>query len=95
VSIAEPTQAEVAVFDLSGRRVATIQRGVLPAGTSNLEWNGRRADGSRAAGGIYFYRLTSRTASSTDAWSSWERREPVESTTLEVTRTGWRERGPQ
>jgi flagellar hook capping protein FlgD len=58
VSLADPTLAEVAVFDLSGRRVTTIHRGLLPRGTSNLAWDGRRQDGSRAAGGIYFYRLT-------------------------------------
>jgi len=58
VSIAEPMPVDVAVFDLGGRRVATIHHGVLPAGTTTLEWNGRRADGSRAPGGIYFYRLT-------------------------------------
>ena len=58
VSLADPTLAEVAVFDLGGRRVTTIHRGLLPRGTSNLAWDGRRQDGSRAAGGIYFYRLT-------------------------------------
>jgi len=58
VSVMEPRRAEVAIFDLSGRRVATVFRGTLPAGTSQLAWNGRRADGSRAPGGIYFYRLT-------------------------------------
>ena len=58
VSLADPTLAEVAVFDLSGRRVTTIQRGLLPRGTSFLAWDGRRGDGNRAPGGIYFYRLT-------------------------------------
>jgi len=48
----------VSVFDLFGRRVVTIHHGVLPQGTSLLAWNGRRQDGSRAPGGIYFYRLT-------------------------------------
>jgi hypothetical protein len=57
VSIAEPAMAEVAVFDLSGRRVVTIHHGPLPAGTTQLAWDGRRQDGSRAHGGIYFYRL--------------------------------------
>jgi hypothetical protein len=50
--------AEVAVFDLNGRRVTTIFRGQLPGGTSQLKWDGRRGDGSWAASGIYFYRLT-------------------------------------
>lgn len=58
VSILESRQAHVEVFDLSGRRVATVFRGVLPSGTSQLAWNGRHADGRRASGGIYFYRLT-------------------------------------
>ena len=57
VSLADPTMADVAVYDLSGRIVAPIHHGVLPRGTSVLAWNGRRADGSRAPGGIYFYRL--------------------------------------
>ncbi len=58
VSIKDPQRAEVAVFDLSGRRVTTVFRGMLPAGTSQLAWDGRRADGRRAPGGIYFTRLT-------------------------------------
>jgi hypothetical protein len=58
VTLGDPQRAEVAVFDLGGRRVATVFRGELPTGTSWLAWNGRRADGSRAPGGIYFYRLS-------------------------------------
>lgn len=58
VSVAAPTLVDVAVFDLAGRRVVTLHHGVLPTGTTGLAWNGRRRDGTRAAGGIYFYRLT-------------------------------------
>jgi len=58
VSLADPVQAEVAVFDLGGRRVATVFRGTLPRGTSELVWNGHRSDGSAAPGGLYFYRLS-------------------------------------
>ena len=47
---------EVAIFDLSGRRVATIHRGELPAGSREFAWNGRLADGSQARDGVYFYR---------------------------------------
>ena len=57
VSLAEPTHAEVAVYDIAGRLVSTIHRGMLPRGTTSLMWNGRRQDGSRAAQGIYFYQL--------------------------------------
>jgi len=58
VSVEDAVPADVAIFDLLGRRVATVFRGTLPAGTSQLVWNGRREDGSRAPGGLYFYRLT-------------------------------------
>jgi hypothetical protein len=58
VSLDQAQAVDVAVFDLLGRRVTTIHHGVLPQGTSLLAWNGRRQDGSRAPGGIYFYRVT-------------------------------------
>ena len=58
VSLDQAQAVDVAVFDLLGRRVVTLHHGVLPQGTSVLAWNGRRQDGSRAAGGIYFYRVT-------------------------------------
>lgn len=57
VSLPTPMQAEVAVFDLAGRRVRTVFSGMLPTGTTQMQWDGRRADGSPVPGGIYFYRL--------------------------------------
>lgn len=58
VSLADPTEATVAVYDLAGRLVSTIHRGTLPRGTTFLAWNGRRQNGERAPQGIYFYQLT-------------------------------------
>jgi flagellar hook capping protein FlgD len=57
ISLDGATEAHVAVFDILGRRVSTVFRGTLHAGTTELAWNGRRDDGSRATAGIYFYRL--------------------------------------
>jgi flagellar hook assembly protein FlgD len=37
--------------------VATLADGEYSAGYHNLTWDGRRLDGTRAAAGIYFYRL--------------------------------------
>ncbi len=48
--------ATVAVFDLSGRRVATLVRGSLPAGPHTFTWNGRDERGGRASAGVYFVR---------------------------------------
>ena len=57
VSLDGATDANVAVFDILGRRVSTVFRGRLKAGTTELAWNGRHDDGSRATAGVYFYRL--------------------------------------
>lgn len=60
VSLDAGAEADVAVYDVQGRRVSTVFRGRLEAGTTELAWNGRRADGSRALPGLYFYRLEMR-----------------------------------
>jgi hypothetical protein len=50
--------AELAVFDLLGRRVATLVDGSLTSGVHQVEWSGSNGDGESAAAGVYFYRLT-------------------------------------
>ncbi len=45
------------VCDVSGRHVATLQDGVLPAGEHTFEWKGRADSGGRSAPGVYFVRL--------------------------------------
>ena len=57
VHLARAAEAELAVHDLVGRRVATLHRGTLPAGTRVFTWDGRDAAGERAANGVYFVRL--------------------------------------
>jgi hypothetical protein len=59
VNLAAPTALEVEVFDLAGRRVATVFRGVAPAGVNDYAWRGMRDDGSRARSGVYFVRVRS------------------------------------
>src|SRR5262245_17747130 len=58
VSLDEATEAELAVFDINGRRVNRLYQGRLASGTTELSWNGRREDDSLAPSGIYFYRLS-------------------------------------
>jgi hypothetical protein len=48
------TTAELAVYDLAGRRIAVV-RG--PAG-SRLVWDGRASAGTPSPSGVYLYRLT-------------------------------------
>jgi hypothetical protein len=60
-----PTDAELVVYNIAGRRVATLLSGELPGGPHTMEWNGTDDAGRRMASGIYFYRLTA--GSHTDA----------------------------
>jgi hypothetical protein len=45
--------AEVGVYDVAGRLVATLFRGVAEAGPQAVSWNGRYADGQQAPAGVY------------------------------------------
>jgi hypothetical protein len=56
-SLARPGNAEVAVFDLAGRRIASIHRGRLAAGEHTFTWSGVTERGGRARDGVYFVRL--------------------------------------
>jgi len=57
--------AAVTVYDLRGRRVATLAEGVRPPGRHALTWDGRDAGGRRVAAGTYFVRAETATASRT------------------------------
>ena len=54
-----PEAAPVAldIFDLSGRRVASVVSGVQPAGRHQVEWNTSGTFGAQRAGGLYFARF--------------------------------------
>lgn len=60
VTFALPTarQVDIGVFDLAGRRIATVAKGEFAAGRHSREWNGRDASGKRVGAGMYFYRAT-------------------------------------
>lgn len=57
-SLAQRGRVNVQVIDASGRHVATLQDGEMPAGQHQLEWAGRTSQGTRVPAGVYFYRLT-------------------------------------
>ncbi len=50
--------AEVAIFDVTGRRVAQPFRGVAGPGRQVVTWNGRSDDGPDAPSGIFFVRVS-------------------------------------
>jgi subtilisin-like proprotein convertase family protein len=55
----EGATVTLSIFDVSGRRVRTLQDGFLPNGEHEISWNGLDEGGRRASAGIYFYRLES------------------------------------
>ena len=56
--IVESVPVSLAVYDVAGRRVATLVDGeVTPAGRYERVWNGRDDRGRTVASGVYFYRL--------------------------------------
>ena len=55
-SLPAADQALIEVYDISGRLVATIADGSMPAGANRMVWDGRASNGEPAASGIYFCR---------------------------------------
>ncbi|MEJ2720973.1 MAG: FlgD immunoglobulin-like domain containing protein, partial [bacterium] len=49
--------AEIVVYDVLGRPVRTLVRGLVPAGVHDVVWNGRDDSGGPVASGVYLYRL--------------------------------------
>lgn len=50
-------RASLAIFDVTGRRVATLLDGALPAGAHESVWQGTDGNGRPAGAGLYFARL--------------------------------------
>jgi len=49
---------EVAVYDLRGRHICTLYRGVLPQGKQTFTWNGKDTAEGELSSGVYFYRVS-------------------------------------
>ncbi|UCE67269.1 MAG: T9SS type A sorting domain-containing protein [Candidatus Zixiibacteriota bacterium] len=56
-SLASPGDIELAVYDLLGRKVATLYAGRADAGRTDISWDARTSSGKILASGVYYYRL--------------------------------------
>jgi len=56
--LARDGRVDISVYDVAGRRVATLFTGELGVGPHYVTWDGRTANGTRAAAGVYRYVLT-------------------------------------
>ena len=56
-SLDEAGPATLAVYDVMGRKVATLVDQPMPAGAHEVRWDGRSASGRAVASGVYLLRL--------------------------------------
>jgi hypothetical protein len=59
--LSQTTQIELNIYNISGQKIRTIVTGKHPAGTYQVQWDGKNAIGQEVSSGVYLYRL--RTAS--------------------------------
>jgi len=57
VSLTAPARVDLSVYDVAGRRVATLMNAQSAAGSHEVNWNGRDESGRTLASGVYFVRL--------------------------------------
>ncbi len=56
-TLPEANEVTVSVFDITGRKVATLVNQSLVAGAHEVQWSGRTDGGQKLASGVYFYRI--------------------------------------
>jgi len=56
-SITESAKISLTIYDVLGREIAILVNENLEADDYTLTWDAKKTDGSKAASGIYFYRL--------------------------------------
>ncbi len=56
-AVSRPQSVTLTVYDVTGRRVRALRHGPAAPGPASVVWDGRDADGSRVASGVYFVRM--------------------------------------
>ena len=56
-TLAQKSAVNLSIFTPDGKLVVTLVDGVLPAGFTDVPWDGKDTAGNYASSGIYFYRL--------------------------------------
>ena len=54
------TNVTIAVYDINGRLVANLFKGVKSAGYHTISWDSRNQLGGKVSAGVYFYQLQSK-----------------------------------
>ena len=56
-ALPQPSQVELAIYNLLGQPVAVLAQGPSAAGTFSVRWDGRDQAGQAVASGVYLYQL--------------------------------------
>jgi hypothetical protein len=56
-TLSEPGFVQLAIYDILGRKVRTLNNQVQASGAHQVIWNGKTASGEFASSGVYFYKL--------------------------------------
>ncbi len=65
-SIEKAVYADIAVYDILGRKVRSLASEDLNAGFYSTQWNGMDEKGNPVSSGVYYVRMTARTNASSD-----------------------------
>ena len=56
-SLSRPSNVTLAIYDIAGHKVRTLEKGNRTAGDHEIRWDGRNQAGRTVANGTYFLRL--------------------------------------
>ena len=56
-ALPQPSQVELAIYNLLGQPVAVLVQGPSAAGTFSVRWDGRDQAGRAVTSGVYLYQL--------------------------------------
>jgi hypothetical protein len=65
-SLSSSEHVSLAVYDISGRLVKELVNGQMAVGNHEIIWDGKSNTGSKAASGVYFYKMSAGDYSATD-----------------------------
>lgn len=66
----QASAVSLAVYNITGQKVRTLQEGNQDAGYYSVDWDGRNQSGKAMASGVYFYKLHARSAGSGETFSA-------------------------
>ena len=62
-----PAQVSVTLYDLLGRRIATLMNGPAATGVHRVTWDGKNLHGTAMSSGLYFWKVTAGAKTETGA----------------------------